>query len=107
MAKKGKKKLRKTHVKAWRKFRGLTQIQLSERVGVAQGTISDLESGTIAYTQSMLEAVAEALNVDPWKLIWHPPEAGEGLRDILEGMDPDEQKRALAVVKALKDSKAA
>jgi transcriptional regulator with XRE-family HTH domain len=107
MAKKRKKKLNRTFVKEWRKHRGLTQIQLSERVGIGQGSLSDLERGTFAYTQPMLEALADALNCKPWDLIWRPPGAEDGLREILAGMDADEQKRALAVVQALKDTKAA
>lgn len=104
MAKKSKKKRRSTHIKAWRKHRNLSQIQLSERVGIAQGTLSDLENGRFAYTQPMLEAIADALNCQPWDLIWRPPGTSDKLRDVLETLDPDTQKRALAVVQALKDS---
>lgn len=107
MAKKRKKRLTRTHIKEWRKHRGLNQTQLADRVGVAQGTISDLEGGRIAYTQPMLEAVADALNCRPWDLIWRPPGAADRLREVIEAMEPGAQKRALAVVQALKDSEAA
>lgn len=107
MAKKRKKKLNRTFVREWRKHRHLTQAQLAERVELAQGSISDLEKGVFAYTQPVLEALADALNCKPWDLLWRPPEAEDTLRAVLEGMDPDDQKRALAVVKALKDTKAA
>lgn len=107
MAKKRKKRLNRTFTREWRKHRNLTQAQLAERVGVAQGSISDLEKGVFAYTQPMLEALADALSCKPWDLLWRPPGAAETLRDVLEGMDPIEQERALAVVKALRDTKAA
>lgn len=107
MAKKSKKKQRPTHIKAWRKHRGLSQIQLSERVGITQGALSDLENGRFAYTQPMLEAIADALNCQPWDLIWRPPGAVDKLRDVLEGLPPDTQKQALAVIQALKGEKAA
>lgn len=107
MGKKSKKKQRATHIKAWRKHRGLSQIQLSERLGITQGALSDLENGRFAYTQPTLEALADALNCQPWDLIWRPPGAVDRLREVIETMDPDAQKRALAVVQALKDSEAA
>lgn len=107
MGKKPKKKQRITHIKAWRKHRNLSQIQLADRVGITQGALSDLENGRFAYTQTMLEALADGLNCQPWDLIWRPPGAADSLREVIEAMDADEQKRALAVVQALKDSKAA
>jgi transcriptional regulator with XRE-family HTH domain len=105
--KRKKKKLNRTFVREWRKHRHLTQVQLAERVGIAQGSLSDLERGDFAYTQPMLEALADALNCRPWDLIWRPPGAEDALREVLEGMDADQQKQALAVVQALRANKAA
>lgn len=106
MAKKRKKK-RPTFIKDWRKHRHLTQEQLGERLGLAQATVARIERGEINYTQPVLEALADALNCDPWVLIWRPPGAQDKLRDVLAELDPDTQKRALTVIQALKDSEAA
>jgi transcriptional regulator with XRE-family HTH domain len=73
MARPTKPKHRKTYIREWRKHRGLNQEQLAARVETTQETISRLERGEIAYTQPMLEAVAEALNCGPADLIMRDP----------------------------------
>lgn len=52
-------------LKALRKWRGLTQMQLSERTGLAQGYLSDLESGRRTGAKETIELIAKALDVDP------------------------------------------
>lgn len=68
-----KKKRRQTYLKEWRKFRGLTQSQLAERLGLTQATIARIERGDIAYTQPVLEAMADALRCEPADLIMRDP----------------------------------
>lgn len=46
-----------------RRARGLTQLDLAERVGVEQPTISRLERGNDAVTLRLLRDVAQALGV--------------------------------------------
>lgn len=49
-----------------RKLRGLTQVQLAKSSGVAQGTISDLETGeSKAPWGTNLVSLAQALKVSP------------------------------------------
>jgi len=50
-------------VAAIRKWRGMRQTELAERVGVSQGYLSDLESGRRKGAKETLEAVAKALDV--------------------------------------------
>ncbi len=50
-------------LKAIRKWRGLSQVDLAERVGVAQGYISDLESGRRQGTPETLVRLADALDI--------------------------------------------
>lgn len=94
MAKKRKKKLTRTFVKEWRHHRGLTQIQLSERVGIAQGSLSDLERGTYAYTQPVLEALAEALGTTPASLIMRDPTQPGSIWDLLEQIPAADRQSA-------------
>lgn len=75
--------LNKTFLREWRKERGLTIEQLAERSGLSIATISDIETGRVAYTQHSLERLAKALNVaiglilscnptnehDPWRIV--------------------------------------
>ena len=49
------------HLKAWRKYRGLTQEQLAERIGIARSYLTKIERGDRRYDQPFLEAAADAL----------------------------------------------
>lgn len=52
-------------IKALRKWKGVTQMDLASRTGLAQGYLSDLESGRRAGTNETLKRIAEKLDVDP------------------------------------------
>jgi len=47
-------------LKAWRKYRGLSQEALGAKVGLTQGMISQLEDGTSNYTRQHLEELYAA-----------------------------------------------
>lgn len=50
-------------LRALRKYKGLSQINLAERAGVAQGYLSDLESGRRKLTEASIESLSTALDV--------------------------------------------
>jgi DNA-binding Xre family transcriptional regulator len=50
---------------ALRRWRGLTQVELAKRTGLAQGYISDLETRRKAGTAETLQAIASALEIEP------------------------------------------
>lgn len=50
-------------LRALRKYKGLSQINLSERAGVTQGYLSDLESGRRKLTEASIESLSAALDV--------------------------------------------
>jgi DNA-binding Xre family transcriptional regulator len=52
-------------LKALRKWRGLSQIELSKMTGLGQGYLSDLESNRRQGTLETLQAIAKALDIDP------------------------------------------
>lgn len=107
---KGRKKrktFRQWFLRDWRKDRGLTLEQLASRIGSTGATVSRLERGQQPYSQPLLEALAEALNCQPADLIMRPPGASDRLKAVLDGLTEAEQARALAVIQALKDTKAA
>ena len=58
-----------TYIRAWRKERGMTMMELAEKAGMHQGHLSKLERGLMPYTQQSLERVAKALGVTPGALI--------------------------------------
>lgn len=92
---------RQTHIRTWRKFRGLTLERLSERIGVTPGALSQLERGDIAYTQPMLEALADALGCEPSDLIARPPDTENGLALVWSQIPVTDRSKALEVLKAL------
>lgn len=50
-------------IKAWRKYRKMSQSDLAAATGLAQGFISDLESGRRSVTPATAEKLAQALDV--------------------------------------------
>jgi DNA-binding XRE family transcriptional regulator len=53
----------KSPIKVWREYRGLTQQQLADTVGISKPYLSQLETGKRTGTTEVLSAIAEALNV--------------------------------------------
>ncbi len=53
--------MRGDRVRQLRREKGLTQTQLAEQVGVAQGTISSIESGGIEPSIDVLSRLVRAL----------------------------------------------
>lgn len=51
-------------IKVYREYRGLTQLKLSERVGVQQSYITQLESGKKSGTVKVLKKIAAGLNLE-------------------------------------------
>lgn len=86
-------------IREWRKHRGYTQEQLAEALGVTHGTISQLETGKINYTQPMLEALAKALACEPADLIMRDPDSAIwSIMDNLKAMHPDQQAQIAQIV---------
>src|SRR3954454_1843061 len=70
----GNPKNRRRHfVREWRKFRGLTQEKLAEKLDTTKANISRIENLRQGYTQDFLEACAEVLKVEPAALLTENP----------------------------------
>jgi DNA-binding XRE family transcriptional regulator len=50
-------------IRVWREFRGLTQQQLAEHVGITESYLQQLESGTQEIRIQTLSDIAQALRV--------------------------------------------
>jgi transcriptional regulator with XRE-family HTH domain len=79
----------KTYIREWREFRGLTLERLAERVGERIGgfthaSLSRIERGLQPYSQPVLEAIGEALNIDPASLLMRNPSDPEGIWTVWE-----------------------
>lgn len=62
-----------TYVRAWRKERGMTMMELAEKADIDQGHLSKLERGLLPYNQPNLERLAIALCVTTAVLIERGP----------------------------------
>lgn|SRR5690606_17347145 len=91
-------------IREWRKYRGLTQQQLADRVDVAVSTISQLENGKQGYSQALLEGLAEALSCEPWDLLHNDPNKEGDVVDLtrlLKDASPEKKAEAIGFVKGL------
>jgi len=52
-----------SRMKAFRKWRGETQVHLESKTGIGQGYLSDLETGRRTGTPETIAKLAQALNV--------------------------------------------
>jgi transcriptional regulator with XRE-family HTH domain len=62
-----------TYIRAWRKERGMTMMELAEKSDIDQGHLSKLERGLLPYNQPNLERIAIALSVTAAVLIERGP----------------------------------
>jgi DNA-binding XRE family transcriptional regulator len=53
---------------AWRKYRGLSQIDLAKAAGCTQSALSQIESGARYGTPKLRKALAKALDAPLWTL---------------------------------------
>ena len=80
------------NIKSMRERAGLTQEQLSERIGIGVKSLSAIERGTVGVSLTTLRKICEELSVSSDALLFG---AGEGndISDIvacLERMDPEQ-----------------
>lgn len=95
---------RKHFIRQWREHRGLTQVQMSERLQVSQATYSRIEAGKSPYSQDFLEATADALSCTPADLLMRDPTRANALwsiSDQLAHADEETARKVVAVVAAL------
>lgn len=99
----------KTYIREWRKSKGLTLDKMSERLlverelEVSDGQLSRIERGEQPYTQDLLEAIAYVLGTEPATLLMRDP-AKPDLWTVFDGLEPAEQRQAMAVIEALRKS---
>lgn len=89
-------------IKEWRKYRGLSQDKLAERIGVDRSYVSKIESGKKRYDQPFLEAAAEVLSCEPADLLVRNPTDPEGIWSIWDTLKPVERKQLVEMAKVIK-----
>lgn len=88
-------------IREWRKFRGMTQEQLAERIGVTKSYVSKVEAGKRRYDQPFLEAASEVLRCEPADLLVRDPMDPEGLWSIWDQLAPVQRRQVVEIAKTL------
>ena len=97
---------RKTFIREWRKYRGLTLDALASRLeeagahDVGASHLSMLERGQRAYTQATLEALADALRTDVASLLMRDPSQPDALWSIWDKAKPGERRNIEKAVRS-------
>lgn len=90
------------YIKEWRKFRGLTQDQLAERIGVTKSYVSKIESFKRRYDQPFLEAAAEVLQCSPADLIIRDPSDPDGIWSVWDALTTPQRNQVVEIAKTIK-----
>jgi len=103
-----KRELGKHFIREWRKYRGLSLRRLAERMETEPGelltshaNIQRIEKYEQPYTQEILEALAEALEVAPTDLLSVDPSKNGEVVDLLRLINDKNRAQAVRVLKAL------
>lgn len=90
----------KTFLRAWRKYRDLTQEAAASRIGLDRTTLSRIERGLVPYDQALLERAADAYSCEPADLIMRDPKSPIwGLLDVVRKMPEGRQKQIAGIIK--------
>jgi transcriptional regulator with XRE-family HTH domain len=92
------------YLREWRKHRGMTQEQLAGRLDIDRTIVSKIETGKLDYHQAFLEAAADTLMCEPADLLVRNPLAPEAIWSIWDQIAPVDRPKALAVLRALKNT---
>ena len=95
----GPKRPRRQYLAEWRDSRGLTQQQLADRVATGKDQISRWESGKRGMSAGVIEALEEALQLEPGDLFRDP--AKPSVDELLRDASPEERRRVFSVVQAM------
>lgn len=92
-----------THVRKWRKHRGMTQDDLGDLIGVSGSSISQLETGKQGFTDKTLAELSRALECSPLALLAQDPSRPDSfwpLFEVAEKLEGTERRRAFTTIRA-------
>lgn len=96
----GPRRQRKLFIAEWREARGLTQDTLAKRLGTSSMTVSRWERGQSLVNTDVMDALAEALAIEPEDL-WHHPDRPSP-NALLRDQAPDIQEQAINIIRAIR-----
>jgi transcriptional regulator with XRE-family HTH domain len=88
------------NLRAWRKFRHLTQQELADALGTAKSVVSDLERGVVQLNDKWLRRLAPVLETQPGHILDHDPaDLDTDIIDIWAHIPDENREQAVAVLR--------
>jgi transcriptional regulator with XRE-family HTH domain len=92
----------RNYLREWRRFKGMTQEQLAEKVGTTKAVISLLESEQRPLSSKWLRKLADALKTTPGRILdIDPTEASAEVLDIWDHIATADRPRAVRILRSL------
>lgn len=104
--KKPQRQRRRHFIREWRDYRGLTQEQVADRIGIAPTTFGRIENNKVPYNQDFLEEAAYALRCEPWDLLHVDPTKEGDVVDLMRHLDDRQRSEATEFIRYLAQKKA-
>jgi len=98
---------RRTFIREWRKYHGLTlqqlcdKLELDEGLSYTMGHISRMERGDTPYTQDLLEALARVLLCEPMDLVVRDPNEDASIITLWAALEPGPKSQLTAMVQRM------
>lgn len=104
--KKPQRKRLRHFIKEWREYRGLTQEQVADRIGVSATTFGRIEGSKVPYNQDFLEEAAYALQCEPGDLLHVNPTKEGDVVDLMRHLNDRQKQEAAEYIRFLAQKKA-
>jgi transcriptional regulator with XRE-family HTH domain len=96
------KPLRRRHfLREWREFRGYTQEQAADMIGIDRTVLSKIERRYVPYGQDLLEKAAEIYMTDIPSLIIRDPSEPDAIWSLWDRAGPGQRAQIIEVAKVL------
>jgi transcriptional regulator with XRE-family HTH domain len=89
------------YLKEWRKFRGMTQQELADRLDTSKSVISDMERGELQLSPKWLRRIAPVLQTQPGHILDHDPATIDNdIIDIWAHIEVRDREQAIRVLRS-------
>lgn len=93
----------KNHLRAWRKFRQMSQEELAEAIGSSKAVVGHLETGRTGLSHKWLLKLAPALGTTPGFLLDHDPyDLDTSLLDAAMSVPAENRPQVLTILETFR-----
>ncbi len=90
------------HLRAWREYRKLSQVELAEAIGTTHQVIGYIERGRTQLSAKWLRKLAPALKTTPGLLLEHDPnELTDDLIDLWTGANTSQKRQITEIARTI------